>query len=439
MSGTTRLTRRSAAGALIGALLFTVSACGGSAGDDAKAGGPVEIRFSWWGNAERAASTQKAIDAFRKANPTITVKPEYTDFNGYFDRLATSVAAGNAPDVITLGGAWPGEYGARGALLDLSKVSADLNTADLEPAALENGRFDGVQYGVPTGVNTYAAIIDPAAFATAGVPVPDGDAWTWDDFAAISGKLAKGLPKGSSGTRDPSVPEALDAFSRQHNAEKGVGLYTVDGKLGITESTLVTWWKMTTAMRDAGATPPASVTAESVTQTGPEQTLLGRGLAGIQLEWSNQLGALRKASGKDLKLVRLPGEGTAANPGMWLQASQLYTINARSKHPAEAARLVSFLTNDAEAARAILTDRGVPTNKKVLATITPLLTPDAAAQAEFVASLSGKAGYATPGPKGSTDTSKILQRLNADVLFNRLTPETAAKQFTEHVTAAISK
>ncbi|MET3367019.1 UNVERIFIED_CONTAM: hypothetical protein ABIE34_000240 [Jeotgalibacillus campisalis] len=68
--------------------------------------GPVEIRFSWWGNATRAELTNKAIKEFEAANPNIKVKPEYGDIGGYFDKLATQVAANDAPDVITMGGAY---------------------------------------------------------------------------------------------------------------------------------------------------------------------------------------------------------------------------------------------------------------------------------------------------------------------------------------------
>src|SRR5262245_46801228 len=44
--------------ALAAALLMVLTACGGSGGDD---GGPVELRYSWWGNADRAELMQQAI------------------------------------------------------------------------------------------------------------------------------------------------------------------------------------------------------------------------------------------------------------------------------------------------------------------------------------------------------------------------------------------
>lgn len=56
---------------LAAAATLLVTACGSESGD-------VTIRFSWWGNEERARITSQAVDAFEKANPGITVETEST-------------------------------------------------------------------------------------------------------------------------------------------------------------------------------------------------------------------------------------------------------------------------------------------------------------------------------------------------------------------------
>lgn len=426
--------RRIAALGLAG-LLLALPGCGGDSGgasDDPNA--PVTLRFSWWGNQDRAALTQKAIDAFQAANPGITVKPEYGDFNGYFDKLATSVAANDAPDVITLGGAYPREYGDRGALLDLAEVKDTLKTDKIDQASLSNGNFDDKQYGVPTGVNAFGVVVNPKVFKAAGVALPDDSTWTWDDFQRIAGEIAKASPKGTYGAEDPTSADMLDLYARQ----RGESLYTQDGKVGLSEGTLTDWFTMTTALRDAGATPPAAVTSELVGQPAPEQSLMGRGLAGMQLDWTNQLGSLRKASGSELQLLRAPGEGAATKPGMWLQASQIYTISARTKHQEAAAKLVNFLVNDPAAGKITLANRGIPANSEVLAAVKPSLPKDEAASADFIAAIAPKVGPALIiGPTGSTESVKILERTNAEVLFNRQSPAQGAKRFLEELGAAI--
>lgn len=417
--------------ALVVAAALALSACSTAPEDS---GGPVELRFSWWGNEQRAKATQQAIDAFEDANPGIAVKGEYADFTAYFDRVATQVAAGDAPDVITMGGTYPREYGGRGALLDLAEVSAELDLGGLDEAAMDNGRFDGVQYGVPTGVNTYGVVANPEVFRAAGVPLPDDSTWTWEDFERIAGQIGDGAPEGTHGAEDPTTPEALELFSKQ----RGEGLYTADGKVGVSEGTLTEWFGLTRRMRDAGATPQATVTIEQAAQSSPEQTLMGRGVAGLRMDWSNRLGALRTASGQPLVLLRAPGESTGEQVGMWLQASQLYTVNAASRHPREAARLISFLVSDPAAGAAIGTDRGIPAHQGIRDAISGSLDEHQRIEADFIRRISGEVTPAhVLGPVGSTDTPQILQRINSEVLFDRMSPADAARRFVEEVAAAI--
>ncbi|WP_369068325.1 ABC transporter substrate-binding protein [Kineococcus terrestris] len=424
------LTRRRLVGAGgLGALTLLAAGCGGGS----SGGGDGALRFSWWGNADRAADTQAAIDAFEAANPGTTVSGEWADFTGYFDRLATNVAANDAPDVMTLGGAYPREYGDRGALLDLAEVSDALPLDGIDAAALSNGEFSGVQYGVPTGVNTYCAVVNPALFDAAGVALPDDATWTWEEFEALAGDLSAASPEGVVGAVDPTTADALDLFSRQ----RGEGLYTEDGGLAISAATLEEWWTRTLRMSRDGATPPATITTELLGDAAPEQTLMGRGQAAITLGWSNTLPALRAAAGEPLQLLRAPGESTG-QPGMWLQASQLYAISSRTRNREAAARLVDFLVNSPEAGRIIGADRGIPANAEVLAAITPDLDDDQRAQAEFVARVTPLVGDALViGPVGSTETRGVVERLNADVLFERTTPADAAQAFLDQVGAAI--
>ncbi|MUL40316.1 sugar ABC transporter substrate-binding protein [Streptomonospora sp. PA3] len=419
------------AAALTGAAMMT-TACGGGSGDS----GEVTIRFSWWGSTERAEITNQAVDAFEKAHPNITVETESIDFESYFDRLSTSVAAGDEPDVITMGGAYPREYAERGVLLELSEVSDHLDLGALDEKALSNGEFDGENYGVPTGVNTFSVVANPRIFEEAGVELPDDDSWSWEDYAAIAEEISAGTPDDVYGSEDPTQPDTLDLYANQHT---GQGLYSPQGGVAIEPPTVERWFGLTTGMTDAGATPSASMTAELAAQAAPEQTLLGQGRAAMKLAWSNQLAAFREGSGDDLVLLRAPGETTAQGTGMWLQASQLYTISKRSEHPEAAAKLVDFLVNDPRAADFIKSDRGIPANPEIRAHLEGDLTASQQVEFAFVDRMSGLVdGDFVIGPTGSTESVDLLQRVNDAVLFGRQSPEQGAKQFVTELKNAVS-
>jgi len=424
--------RKSLAVLTAAALLAVTAGCSSPSSNKAEEG-PVEIRFSWWGNAGRADLTNKAIAEFEAANPNIKVKPEYGDISGYFDKLATQMAANDAPDVITMGGAYPAEYANRGALLDLGKVQGSLDLSKIDQGALENGQVKGKQYGVSTGANALAIVVNPAVFTAAGVPMPDDSTWSWDDFARIARDITAKSPKGTYGTATVLTHDSLDAFARQ----RGESLYTQDGQLGLGKQTVQDYFDYSLKLSESGAAPSASETVEKL-NVSTEQTLMGMGKAGMMLTWSNSLTALSKASGADLKLLKLPGE--KPTPGIWLQSSQFYTISARSKHTDAAAKLVNFLVNNQAAAKIIQSDRGIPGNSEMRAAIQDLLTPQGKVEADYINQI-GKMDFAPTyiGPTGSTAVSEITARINTDVLFKRLTPEKAAEQWLSESKAAIGK
>ena len=415
--------------------LLAMTGCGGSDKEAPAAGGAATIRFSWWGSTDRAKITNQAVKAFEAANPTIKVKTDSVDFNSYFDRLATSVAAGDEPDVITMGGAYPSEYAARGVLLDLKTVSKQLDLSVLDKLALSNGTFEGKQYGVPTGVNTFGLVANPAIFKAAGVALPDDNTWTWGDFERIATQISAKSPKGTFGAEDPTGSDMLDLYAKQHT---DLGLYTKDGKIAIQPKTVEDWWNMTTRLAGHG-TPSASQTSELAGQPAPEQTLMGQGHSAMKFAWSNLLPDFDKASGTALIMLRAPGETSSKSPGMWLQASQLYTIGARSKHAEAAAKLVSFLVSSPTAADIIGADRGIPANAALRKHLETKLDASEKVEYAYIDRISKViSGDFVIGPKGSTQTPIILTRLNDAVLFGKMKPAEAATRFVSEIKAATS-
>ncbi len=67
-------TTRSWAGALALALgaLTLATGCGGDA-DTAMSGGKTVLRYTWWGNPDRAQRTDKAVQLFEKRHPGVEV------------------------------------------------------------------------------------------------------------------------------------------------------------------------------------------------------------------------------------------------------------------------------------------------------------------------------------------------------------------------------
>ena len=143
----------------------------------------MTLSFTWWGNDVRHEITEQLIAAFEAEHENITIEPQYTDWAGYWDKLATTVAAGDAPDIIQMDEKQLSTYAANGVLLDLGDLGAGLPTDDFPEAVLGTGALDGTQYGVPVGINTYTIMANPDLLESLGIELPDDETWSWDDFA----------------------------------------------------------------------------------------------------------------------------------------------------------------------------------------------------------------------------------------------------------------
>jgi multiple sugar transport system substrate-binding protein len=426
---------RALAATALAAALLAASACGGDSGG-ASANGEVTLRFNWWGSDTRHKITQQVIDAFEKDHPKIKIKGEFGEWAGYWDKLATTVAANDAPDIIQMDEKYLREYADRGALLDLKKADG-LDTGKFQPDTLAAGEFDNGLYGLNAGINAFAIVANPAVFKAAGVPLPDDTTWTWDQYSQLAQQLSaklngKGWGTGAYGTNDAS----LNMWARQH----GQSLFTKDGKLGVTKEGLTEFWSSLVKMQEAKAIPPAAFTSQDM-NAPLDQSGMATGKLAMSYAWSNQLNALSKASGQQLKLLRLPSvTGKASENGSYYKGSMFWSISSRTKHPKEAAEFVSYLANNTTAGGLLLAERGVPPNTEIRAAVASKLQPADAASQSFIQTIAKELGEPSPPPPvGGGQVEKIEQRYTTEVLFGRLKPDQAAQQFIDEVSGELNK
>ncbi|GAA1594950.1 extracellular solute-binding protein [Kribbella hippodromi] len=411
--------------------LLAASACGGDSGGAASSkDGKVTLRFTWWGSDTRTKLTQQVIDAYQKDHPDVTIKGEFGEWSGYWDKLATTVAANDAPDIIQMDEKYLREYAKRGALLDLKKAQG-LDTGKFEPDTLGAGEFDGGLYGLNAGINSFAVVVNPAAFKTAGVPIPDDTTWTWDDFAKTAAEITTKTGGKITGSGTLGGNEAgLNLWARQN----GESLWTKDGKLGVSPEKTTDFFKYILKLRDQKAIPSAEAVSQDM-NASLDQSAFATGKLAMTFIWSNQLVAFSKATGQQLKLLRIPSQdGTAADNGSYYKGSMFWSISSRSKQQKAAAEFVNYLANSTAAGNVLLAERGVPPNTEIRAEVTPKLQPADAATAKFIQDISKDLGDPSPAPPvGGGQVEKIIQRYTTEVLFGRQAPDAAAKAFLAEV------
>ncbi len=401
---------------------------GGGGGD-----GDVELRFAWWGADLRHRLTQEVIDAFEAEHPGITVTPKYTDWNGYWDRLSTTAAAGDLPDIIQMDEKYLRTYAEQGSLLDLSTLPG-LDTGEIDPGALPSGEVDGGLYGLVSSVNAYAMVTNATLLEQAGVEVPDDDTWTWEEFAAAAQAVTEGTDDGAWGMQGMGIADGdLNVWARQ----VGDTQWTDEGTFGISEGTLAEWWQYVVGLADSGAMPPPAVMEEK-RSAGQESSGIATNTAAFGLWWSNQYAALSSSSGDELLLLRPPRHESDGESGLYYKPSMFWSAAADTEHPEEVALFLDFLANSPAAGEILLVERGVPSNLAVREHVTPLLDDAGRTTVSFIDDIADEVGEAPAvTPQGASEFETTLQRHNLEVLFGNLSPQEAAVQLTADVAAMI--
>ncbi|GAB3466148.1 extracellular solute-binding protein [Streptomonospora sediminis] len=412
----------------IAALVMAATACGGGSGDEV-----VELRFSWWGADDRHSTTQEVIKRFEADHPNIKITGEYTDWESYWDRLATNTAAQDAPDIITQEERYLREYADRGALLDLNEVGDQLDTSNLDKLVMGGGELDGGRFGVPTGVNAFTIMADPQAFEDAGVEMPDDENWTWEEYVDTAVEISEKSDGEVIGSQDIAFNEqSFQIYARQREQS----LYDADGALNFDNDTMTGYWEHMVRLHEEGGAPGAAKSVE-LESGGPDQSVLANNTGAMAAFWTNQLGTMEETSGRDLELLRFPGESDSAQAGTFFKPAMFYSISAGTEHPEEAAMFVDFLLNDKKAAELILADRGLPANTQLREQLLDELPEADAESAEFLSEIEGDvAGSVPPPPIGAGDVVDITKRVNEDLMFGEIGPEEAAKRWKSEVESA---
>jgi len=390
----------------------------------------VTLTFWWWGSQARATTTQKVIDLFQQQYPYIHIQGEPQDFANYFTNVSTKFAGGDAPDIITMGGAYPKSYASDGNLLDFGTVSSDLNTTVFPSGLLTSAQVDGKQYGVPTGGNAIAVLYNEDLFKSAGVAVPNDDTWSWADFVSTAKQIQSKLP-GTYGA-ETRLFDMIGAYSGQQG-----GLYNDDGSLKVTADQLTPLFQMEKDLIGTGAAPADLFNQELAVD--PAQTLFAQGKSAMLIGYTNQVNTYAPLNKGTVKLLRLPGESTAKQPGSSLLPSQYYTINHDTKYPRQAATFVNFLVNSPDAGKLILADRGLPASPAVLQAITPLLNANDQIFAQFHQKNASKFGPSFVPPAWATDINKITQTIDSKVVSGQMTPSAAAAEWVKEMNDSKTK
>jgi multiple sugar transport system substrate-binding protein len=403
----------------------------------------IKISFTWWGDTKRHELYNAIVDLFEKAYPNIKVDRIFAGWADYWDKLAISIAGGNAPDVIGMHPFLVSDYVPRGALLKLKPYvdSGIIDISHIPESVYKSGFVNDQLYLIAQGVSITAYIYNTVTLDELGVSHPDMD-WTWKEFADKCIEIkeaAKAKGKEMYGSYDNSM-KFMPSFSNWARSLKGEDAYTSDGKLGFTEDTLTSWFSFWKDLRDKGAVPDAATTTEYYRESVPEeQNLFNVGKCGIYQEPANGLWLTQDlvTNGGDVNLVRMP-HSENGGPGEIVEGSHL-GITSVSKHPEEAAKFINFFINNTEAQKIFKLEQGVPCTTTAIEAILNDLTPPQKRTIDFAQYALKIAAVAAYPPKGNGEITARFEEIGYEVAYGKITPKEGAIKFMQEANDILSK
>jgi multiple sugar transport system substrate-binding protein len=156
-------------------------------------GEPITLRFQSLAFQEPTVDASKAIvDAWNEANPNVQVEYVQGSWDAVHDQLVTQFQGGSAPDIIHDESADIAGFAAQGYLADLGPYLSDEVKSGVSDGVWETVTVDDKIVAAPTLLQSYMVFANTDLLEAAGVEIPTGDTWSWDDFAAAAKATTSG-------------------------------------------------------------------------------------------------------------------------------------------------------------------------------------------------------------------------------------------------------
>ncbi|ASS70236.1 ABC transporter substrate-binding protein [Bacillus atrophaeus] len=402
---------------------FVFSGCS-SAGEEASGKKEdITLRIAWWGGQPRHDYTTKVIELYEKKNPHIHIEAEFANWDDYWKKLAPMSAAGQLPDVIQMDTAYLSQYGKKGQLEDLTPYTKDgtIDVSSIKQNKMSGGMLDGKLYGFTLGVNVLSVIANDELLKETGVEI-DSENWTWNDYEKLAYQVQeKTGVYGSNGMHPPDIffPYYLRTKGERFYKEDGTGLAYQDDQL------FVDYFERQVRLVNQKTSPTPD---ESAQIKGMEDDFIVKNKSAATWNYSNQYAAFAQLTDAPLSLYLPPEQ--MKEKALTLKPSMLFSVPKSSEHKKEAAKFIDFFINSEEANLLIKGERGVPVSDKVAEAIKPKLNEEETKIVEYVEAASKNISKADPPePVGSAEVIKLLKDTSDQILYQKVTPEKAAKTF----------
>lgn len=399
---------------------------------DGSNSGSANLVMAWWGNQTRNERTQKIIDLYSEQNPGVAIDGQFSEFNDYWQKLATAAAGHSMPDIVQMDYKYLNQYVTNGLLVDLTPYVEDgtIDTADCNQDVLNSGSVNGGLYALCNGINSPALLYNKTLLDENGITVKDN--MTLDEFIDVCKEVYE-----KTGYKTNLCYNQNEQWIEYFLRADDIVLYE-DGKLGgDSYEPYADFFKLyEDGLKDGYVIDPSVFAERSIGSV--EQDPLVYGSSPETMSWcafaySNQLTATVSAApeGTEIGLTTWPSADPKKSD--YLKPSQFFAISSDSKNPEEAAKILNSITNDVDCNNILLGERGIPLSSKTAEAIAPNLDETTQKVITFVNDVvsANSSQVNPPSTNGASEVNDLINKLQEQVCYGQLSAEDAGKQLFE--------
>jgi multiple sugar transport system substrate-binding protein len=184
---------------------------------------PIEITIWNWEYKTLDDYNDKMFAIFEQQNPGVKVVRSIfppVGEGGYSQKLLTALATGTGPDIFFITDGEAATYASRNLILSLEDsglkamgfASMDelYKTLGYLPAGLNGWRVGGKTYGLPNEVSWLALFVNKDCMTDSGIDPDTVKLDTWDDYIAVANKMSRFDDKGNFTREGADLPTYLD-------------------------------------------------------------------------------------------------------------------------------------------------------------------------------------------------------------------------------------
>ena len=282
------------------------------------------------------------VAAFNAANDKIKAELEYIPRggggSGYEDKINTALTTGQLPDVITLDGPNTAAYADAGIISPIDEYISAESKADYMPSIIQQGTYQGKLYGLGNMESTVPLFYNMDLLNKYNIKPGTIDApWTWDDLYAAAKTI-------TAGEKVPALNMCLDWTGEGKIYALSPFVWSAGGNI-IAEDGLTAEGVFNSPEAVEALTFIKKLVDEKLTSATPEANSFELGKAAFMFNGPWAVAGLEKDY-KDLNYAAMPYPVNPKTKKLQVATgSWQFAATTNSKHPAEAAKLVEWMTN----------------------------------------------------------------------------------------------